>query len=110
MTEGSDRHVPHRRREDDTHRDRRLGPSRLSQWTERRVALLWLLWPGIVLTLVALAAAASIAMDHGLGEVRLALTRTNMILLAIVLLLPPACLTLLWWRMQGRRRGRRERS
>jgi len=63
-------------------------------------------WPGIVLALTALGAATSIMMHHGLEEVRVDVSRTNLIGLSALLVVPPACLTLQWWRMHARRHGR----
>ena len=89
-------------------RDRRAGPSRLSTWSGRRVAFLWIAWPGIVLALVLLGAALSVVMHHGLEEVRLDMSRFNLIFLGAVLGFPPVWLTLQWWRMHARRHRRVE--
>ena len=85
--------------------DRRRGPSRLSTWTGRRITALWVLWPGFVLALVAIAVAASLRVWHGASEVRSDVTRSNIIGLATTVLFPPACLTVVWWRMRCRRRS-----
>jgi len=90
-------------REDATVEDRRRGPSRLSRWSGRRIATLWLVWPGSVLGIVALAALGSVVTQHGYTELRSDLTRSNLIGLTGVLIVPPTCLTVLWWRMRRRR-------
>lgn len=69
------------------------------------MATLWLVWPGIVLALVAIGVVASLRVWHGASEVRSDVTRSNLIGLATVVLLPPVCLTVLWWRMRSRRRS-----
>ena len=84
--------------------DRRTGPSRLSTWSGRRIAWLWIVWPGIVLAIVAVAVFVSVRLQRGFDEVRVDLTRTNLIGLIAVIIVPPGCLTALWWRMRGRRR------
>jgi hypothetical protein len=101
---------PHRRAGDAAGRERRVGTSRLSTWSGQRVALTWIAWPAIVLALIAFGAAASVRLLKSTEEVRFALSRSNAIGLAAVILVPPACLTLQWWLMHGRRRGRRERA
>ena len=87
--------------------NRRLGPSRLSTWSGRRIGAFWLLWPGIILGICVVAVFLSVHVQRGFGEVRSDLTSTNLIGLAAVLIVPPACLTILWWRMRGRRRESR---
>jgi hypothetical protein len=69
-----------------------------------------LIWIGLVLALTVLGIAASIAMNHETAEVRIALSRSNVIGLIGVLLIPPLCLTVQWWRMRRRRRNGRETS
>ena len=88
-----------------TRGNRRLGPSRLSAWSGRRVAAFWIAWPGFILALCAIAVLLSIRVGAGLGEVRSDLTRENLIGLAMTVILPLALLTALWWRMRGRRRS-----
>lgn len=83
--------------------DRRVGPSRLSRWSARRIATFWLLWPAIILVICTIGVILSVRVHGGLGEVRLDLTRSNLIGLAAVVVLPPVCLTILWLRMHGRR-------
>ena len=83
--------------------DRRVGPSRLSTWSGRHIRFLWLIWPATICLTCGIAVVASVRIYGDFTEVRLDLTRFNLIGLALVLLLPPACLTLLWWRMRGRR-------
>lgn len=85
--------------------DRRIGPSRLSTWSSRRIRFLWLLWPGIIVLVCAITALVSVRVHGDFTEVRVDLTRSNLIGLAMVLVVPPACLTLLWGRMRGRRHG-----
>ena len=87
--------------------DRRAGPSRLSTWSGRRVGALWLLWPAIIIGICVGAVFLSVLEQHGFSEVRSDLTRANLIGLTVVLITPPTCLTILWWRMHGRRRLRR---
>lgn len=84
--------------------DRRLGPSRLSTWSGRRVGALWLLWPGAVIAVCVVIVAMRVRADHGFSDVRVDLTRSNLIGLGVALIGPPLCLTLLWSRMRGRRR------
>ena len=83
--------------------DRRVGPSRLSTWSGRRILSLWLLWPATVVAICAVAVFMSVRIHGDFTEVRVDLTRSNLIGLGAVLLLPPACLTMLWRRMRGRR-------
>lgn len=85
--------------------ERRVGASRLSTWSGRRVAAFWLLWPAGILLLCAIAVLLSIHINAGFDEVRVDLTRRNLTGLAVTLLIPPACLTWLWWRMRGRRQS-----
>jgi hypothetical protein len=67
----------------------------------------WLLWPAMVIGICGLAVLLSMHVQHGVDEVRSDLTRGNLIGLAAVLIAPPACLTILWYRMRGRRRAKR---
>ena len=83
--------------------DRRVGPSRLSTWSGRRVAALWIIWPGSVLAACGIAVFLSIRLNNGLDEVRVDLTRSNMIGVVLITIIPPALLTFLWWRMRRRR-------
>lgn len=87
--------------------DRRVGPSRLSTWSGRHVGALWLLWPGTVIAICAVIVASRMHAERGFSEVRVDLTRSNLIGLAVALIGPPLCLTILWWRMRGRRHRRR---
>jgi hypothetical protein len=96
-----------RRREDAVPRNRRIGPSRLSAWNGRQIALSWVVWPGAVVSLVAIGIAISLWLRHGLDEVRLDLSRSNLVGLLGVLFFPPACLTVLWRLMHQRRRRQR---
>ena len=89
--------------------ERRLGPSRLSMWSGRRIAALWLLWPGSVIVICVLAVAVSVHVYAGFGEVRTDLTRRNLIGLTLVIVAPPAYLTGLWWRMRRRRHAGQRR-
>ena len=93
-----------RRREDARPRERRRGPSRLSAWTSRRVVVTGIAWMGLVLVLVVLAALASYIRDGTAEDVRLGITRGNLIGLGATLVVPPLCLTAQWWRMRNRRR------
>ena len=93
-----------RRREDAQPRERRVGPSPLSGWTGRRVVVTSVAWMGLVLVLVALAALLSYVRDGTAEDVRLGLTRSNLIGLGATLVIPPLCLTAQWWRMRNRRR------
>ena len=65
--------------------------------------MLWLVWPGIVLAILIVGTAASVVVQRGWVEVRLALTRLNLVMLAFTMVLPPGSVTLVWWRMHGRR-------
>ncbi|HKW47671.1 MAG TPA: hypothetical protein VJN70_09500 [Gemmatimonadaceae bacterium] len=85
--------------------DRRVGASRLSTWSGRRIGMLWLQWPASILAICIVAVLASIRLQGSFTEVRVALSRTNLIALPLVLIVPPACLTAVWWRMRGRRRS-----
>ena len=87
--------------------DRRVGPSRLSLWTGKRIAALWIMWPGGILLLCAAAVLLSVRFNEGLGEVRSDLTRGNLIGLTLIVLVPPAYVSGLWWRMRQRRRSDR---
>ena len=93
-----------RRREDALPRERRMGPSRLSGWTGRRVVVTGIVWMGLVLVLVALAALVSYVRDGSAEDVQLGFTRSNLIGLGATLVVPPLCLTAQWWRMRNRRR------
>ena len=88
-------------------RERRRGPSRLSTWSGLRVLRTGFAWVGLVLGLVLIAAGVSVARDGTSADVRLAVTRSNLIGLAASLLCPPLCLTAQWWRMRNRRHTRR---
>jgi hypothetical protein len=79
----------------------------LSTWSGQRVALVWIAWPAIVLAIIAIGAAASVWLLKSTEELRFALRRSNAIGLTAVIVVPPACLTLQWWLMHGRRRGAR---
>ena len=94
------------RRGGDVFVDRRLGPSRLSRWHGRHVLIASIAWLGGVLLIVTLGTFASIAEAHGLTEARIAFSRSNIIGLLAVLVIPPAWLTLEWRLMRGRRRER----
>jgi hypothetical protein len=102
--DGSDRLG--RRPEDSLSRERREGPSRLSTWSRRRVLITGIAWVVVVVGLIGVGAIISIARDHNADDVRDLMTRSNLILLAISLVLPPACLTFQWWYMRQRRRER----
>lgn len=65
---------------------------------------LWLVWPVVVLTIVAIAVGMSVITQHGFEELRIAHSRTNLIMLVATLVVPPAGVTLIWSRMRGRRR------
>jgi hypothetical protein len=67
---------------------------------------LWAVWPASIAALLLVGIALSTAINHGTQEVPLAFTRANLRGLAFSVLIPPTCLTALWWRMRGRRRGR----
>ncbi|HEY2851448.1 MAG TPA: hypothetical protein VGJ18_01290 [Gemmatimonadaceae bacterium] len=86
-------------------RERRSGPSRLSTWTGRRVVVTGIVWVGLMLVLVALAAFVSFMREGTAEDVRLAFTRSNFIGLGATLVIPPVCLTAQWWRMRSRRRA-----
>lgn len=62
---------------------------------------------GLVLGLVLIAAAVSVARQGTPADVRLAVTRSNLIGLVATLVFPPLCLTAQWWRMRNRRHERR---
>lgn len=93
------------RRASDVSRERRVGPSRLSQWKGRQLAVVSLAWAGCVVALLALGSLASIGELHGATELRIAFSRSHIIGLCAVLVVPPACLTIQWWLMHRRRRG-----
>lgn len=95
-----------RRTEDSRSRERREGPSRLSTWSRRRVLSTAIAWVVVVVGLVGVGAIISIAREHNADDVRDLMTRSNLILLATSLLLPPACLTFQWWHIRQRRRER----
>ena len=85
--------------------DRRVGPSWLSTWTSRRIVALWIIWPGSVLALCVIGILLSIRFNGGLGEARADITRSKLMGLGMIAIVPPAYLTALWWRMQNRRRS-----
>jgi hypothetical protein len=62
-----------------------------------------LVWPAIVLLVVVLGALASLIIRRDAAEIRLAVTRSNLILMALSLVAPPAGLTVIWLRMRRRR-------
>jgi hypothetical protein len=62
-------------------------------------------WAGCVLLALALGTIASIVEWHGVTEARIAFSRSNIIGLLAVLVVPPACLTIQWRLMRGRRHG-----
>jgi hypothetical protein len=99
--------VPHRRALDATPRERRVGDSWLSRRTGLAIALLWLAWPGLLVALIAVGALLSVAVNHGTQELPFAFTRSARRGLVLSAVVPPSCLTILWYRMRGRRRGRR---
>lgn len=102
--------VPRRRATDALPRERREGASRLATWSGRGIALLWLAWPCAIALLLLIAAVLSIAINHGTQELPPAFTKSNVRGLILAVLIPPSCLTILWWRMHGRRRPRRRES
>ena len=89
---------------DDPRPERRRGPSRLVLWSREQALRFWLVWPAFVLTLVTLTAGVSYLIYRSPVEIRLALTRTNLIGLFFALVVPPACVTLVWHRMRRRKR------
>ena len=95
-----------RRTEDSFSRERREGPSRLSTWGGRRVLITGIAWIAVVTALIGVGAVISIVRDHNAGDVRELMTRSNLILLATSLILPPACLTFQWWHIRQRRHER----
>ena len=99
--------VPHRRAEDETPRDRRLGASWLSRRSGRGIALLWLAWPALLACVVAVGVLLSTVINHGAQEVPLAFTMAARRGLVLTVLIPPLCLTAIWYRMRGRRGGDR---
>ena len=62
--------------------------------------LLWRLWPNLIIAICVIAALVSLRVQDGFSEVRLDLTRRNLLGLAAVMIAPPACLTVLWRRMR----------
>jgi hypothetical protein len=64
-----------------------------------------IVWMGLVLVLVAAAALASFIREGTAEDIRLGLTRSNLIGLVATLVIPPVCLTAQWWRMRNRRRA-----
>lgn len=96
------------RRADDPARERRVGPSRLSLWSGRRLAVACIAWISVVLALVGIGMALSVVLYHDTYEIRLAVRRSNLIGLGAVLLLPPTWITLQWWMMRNRRQARRQ--
>lgn len=92
-------------REREHHEDRRIGPSRLSTWSERQIVLLWLLWPSLILAICVVAALVSVRVHAGFSEVRLDLTGRNLLGLAVTMIAPSVYLTALWRRIRGRRRS-----
>ena len=85
--------------------DRRVGPSWLSTWTGRRITALWIIWPGSLVVLLVIGVLLSIRFTGGLREVRSDITRSKLVGLGIIAIIPPTYLTVLWWRMQSRRRS-----
>jgi hypothetical protein len=92
------------RRADEPLRERRQGQSRLSTWTRRRLVIAGVAWVALVLALVTTAALVSLVRDGNAEDVRLTLTRSNLIGLGATLVAPPLCLAAQWWRMRNRRR------
>src|SRR6185437_9586352 len=90
--------------------ERRVGPSRLSRWSGRRVGALWVAWPAAILAICVVIVGLRVRADHGFREVRVDLSRSNLIGLAVALVGPPLCLTILWSRMRGRRHRRPPRA
>src|SRR5690242_4756714 len=86
-------------------RERRSGPSRLSTWTARQLVLACVLWPCIVAAIILAGIALSSRLNNGYVEVEVAFSRTAIVQLVAVVLVPPACLTAEWWLMHGRRRA-----
>src|SRR5438270_14054568 len=97
------------RRVNDRIDERRQGPSRLSRWNGRHIVIAWVAWAGCLLLLLALGAAASVAGFHSLIEARIAFSRSNIMGLLGVFVVPPGCLTAEWWIMRGRRQQDPER-
>jgi len=77
-------------------------------WSGQRLALAWIVWLGVVLALVIAGMASSLVLSHNADEVRHVFTRSNLLGLSSVILVPPSCLTLQWWVMHQRRRERRK--
>jgi hypothetical protein len=98
------------RRHDLQPRERRLGASRLSKWTPRQVALVWLLWPCILAALIGIGIALSYRLNHGFTEVPFAFSRSMYFGLALTVVVVPGCLTVQWWLMRDRRHGRGSRA
>jgi len=97
-------HTMAHRRHKEIERDRRVGASRLATWPGRKLALAWVVWPVSVALLVAAGALISFHRLGDASEVRSVLRRSNVIAVLAVLVVPPACLTVQWWRMRHRRR------
>lgn len=70
--------------------------------------MFWILWPGAILAIVAVAALVSWRVHGDLVEVRIDLSRGNVVGLIGTAIAPPICLTILWRRMHGRRRASRQ--
>jgi hypothetical protein len=87
-------------------RERRMGPSRLSRWTGHQVAMAAMAWVGCIIALLALGTVLSARENHGLVEARIAFSRSSITGLIAVLFVPPAGLSMQWWLMRERRRGR----
>lgn len=99
--------VPHRRVEDETPRDRRVGNSWIATRSGRDIVLLWLAWPGLLACVVAIGVVLSTVINRGTQEVPLAFTTAAVRGLVLAVLIPPLCLTAIWYRMRGRRGERR---
>ena len=97
-------HTVAHRRHKEIERDRRVGASRLATWPGRKLAWAWLVWPALVTLIVAAGALISFHRLGDASEVRSVFRRSNLTGLLAVLVVPPACLTLQWWRMRHRRR------
>ena len=88
---------------DDPSIDRRRGPSRLVQWSRERTLHFWFVWPALVLAVLFLGAGASYLIFRGPLEIKTAMTRSNLVGLALALVVPPACVTFIWRRIRSRR-------
>jgi ABC-type Fe3+ transport system permease subunit len=91
-------------------RERREGSSRLSRWTGRQLLVACLAWIGLVVALIAVGFGASLGINHGATEARLALTQSSLLGLVAAVVIPPLCIAAQWLRMRGRRRGRQSTS